>query len=97
MIVSLAPRKSIGDGSTTVSLEAGALADDLATIVVSDNGTGFEPNMQNKQRGLGLVRRLVEQVRGTVAVTSGAMTSNPGTTWTVRVPRDQAVTAALGI
>jgi len=81
-----------GAGLTTVSVKAGAAADNLATIVVSDDGTGFHPNIQNKRRGLGLVRRLVEQVQGTIAVTSGQ-----GTVWTIRVPKDQAATAALGI
>ncbi len=81
-----------GKGSTTVSVKAGAAEDTQATIVVSDDGTGFEPNIQSKRKGLGLVRRLVEQARGTVTVTSGL-----GTIWTIRVPKDRAVTAALGI
>jgi two-component sensor histidine kinase len=80
-----------GAGATNVSVKAG-MPDDMATIVVSDNGTGFTANIGSKRRGLGLVHRLVQQVRGTVA-----MTLESGTVWTIRVPKLQPVTAALGI
>ncbi len=81
-----------GTGATKVSVTAGVLPDEMATIVVSDNGTGFEADIKSKRRGLGLVHRLVQQVRGTVAMTLGS-----GTVWTIRVPRLQPAAAALGI
>jgi two-component sensor histidine kinase len=46
-----------------------------------DNGTGFEVNGTSKRQGIGLVRRLVEQLRGTVTVDS-----DHGTVWTIRFP-----------
>jgi two-component sensor histidine kinase len=70
-----------GKGSTTVTVR-GAVGDDpMATMTVSDNGQGFEASGKDKRHGLGLVRRLVEQVRGTVAVAS-----DRGTVWTIRFP-----------
>jgi len=53
-----------------------------ASLTVADNGVGFV-EMETKRRGMGLVRRLVQQVRGTLTVKSGC-----GTTWTIafRVP-----------
>lgn len=81
-----------GTGATKVSVKAGTLPDDMATIVVSDNGTGFQAGITSKRRGLGLMHRLVHQVHGTVT-----MTLAPGTVWTIRVPKLQPATAALGI
>jgi two-component sensor histidine kinase len=80
-----------GKGTTNVSVKGGAGDGNMATIVVSDNGAGFTPNPQNKRRGLGLVYRLIEQIRGTISVNS-----KNGTVWTIRVPGTQAA-AALGI
>jgi two-component sensor histidine kinase len=56
-----------GKGSINVSLR-GAAADNsgMATLVIDDNGTGFVPEAGSRRHGLGLVRRLVEQARGTV-------------------------------
>jgi signal transduction histidine kinase len=36
---------------------------DMATMTISDNGNGFKVSAEDKRHGLGLVRRLVEQVR----------------------------------
>jgi two-component sensor histidine kinase len=52
-----------------------------ATITVSDSGSGFKPGAEDKRRGIGLVRRLVEQVRGSLRVES-----SHGTVWTVKFP-----------
>jgi two-component sensor histidine kinase len=72
-----------GTGSIRVSVrhdtKAGARA---AIMTISDNGQGFEPQAGNKRQGIGLVRRLVEQVRGTSALSSGP----GGTVWTIRFP-----------
>jgi two-component sensor histidine kinase len=71
-----------GAGSASVSVRRAAKgADDMATMTISDNGTGFKSNGEGKRHGLGLVRRLVEQVRGTVTVDA-----DHGTVWTVRFP-----------
>jgi two-component sensor histidine kinase len=42
----------------------------MATLTIS-NGSGFEAEAEGKRHGLGLIRRLIEQVRGTVSVESG--------------------------
>ena len=41
---------------------------DMATMTIRDNGRGFTAVRESRRHGLGLVRRLVEQVRGTMAV-----------------------------
>jgi two-component sensor histidine kinase len=70
-----------GAGSIAVSVlrEAGDV--DLATLTISDNGIGFEAKALNKRHGVGLVRRLVEQVQGTTE-----MRSDHGTVWTIKFP-----------
>ena len=79
-----------GAGETTVSVRAG-VGDNMATMIISDNGKGFMPEAENKRHGLGLVSRLVEQVRGTVK-----LASDEGTVWTIRFPvPDSARPAAL--
>jgi two-component sensor histidine kinase/putative methionine-R-sulfoxide reductase with GAF domain len=70
-----------GKGATTVSVSHAAGDVDMATMTISDNGKGFKANGENKRHGLGLVRRLVEQVRGTAMVDS-----EHGTVWTIRFP-----------
>jgi len=71
-----------GKGSTIVSVRGAAHGDDMATMTVSDSGKGFKSKGKDKRHGLGLVRRLVEQVRGTATVDS----SDHGTVWTIRFP-----------
>jgi two-component sensor histidine kinase len=78
-----------GTGSTTVSVRHDARAADMAIMTVSDNGTGFKVNGASKRQGIGLVRRLVEQVHGTVTVAS-----DHGTVWTIRFPTAIATVAA---
>ncbi|SDM98490.1 histidine kinase dimerization/phosphoacceptor domain -containing protein [Afipia sp. GAS231] len=59
---------------------------DFATMHISDDGTGFSPKAESKRHGLGLVRRLVEQVRGSVSVNS-----EQGTAWIIQIPVERAV------
>jgi two-component sensor histidine kinase len=54
---------------------------DAATMTISDDGAGFLARAENKRHGLGLVRRLVEQVRG-----SAIVASDHGTVWTIKIP-----------
>ena len=58
-----------------------------AILTVSDDGTGFVEQPGSKRHGVGLVRRLVEQVRGTDELRSrqGADPQH-GTVWTLRFP-----------
>jgi two-component sensor histidine kinase len=53
----------------------------MATMIVRDNGTGFKPETGSKRHGLGLVRRLVEQIQGNLMVAS-----QQGTVWTINFP-----------
>ncbi len=54
---------------------------DIATMTISDDGRGFLAKAESKRHGLGLVRRLVEQVRG-----SALVESEHGTVWTIKIP-----------
>jgi two-component sensor histidine kinase len=49
-----------------------------AMLAISDDGVGFVVKSETPQRGLGLVKRLVQQVNGTLNVHSGE-----GTLWTL--------------
>jgi two-component sensor histidine kinase len=70
-----------GKGSAHVSVRRAAGDAGMAIMTVSDNGTGFKSGTEGKRHGLGLVRRLVEQVRGTVTVNC-----DHGTVWTIKFP-----------
>jgi two-component sensor histidine kinase len=70
-----------GKGAIAVSLRRAIGNDAMATMTVSDGGPGFSATAEHKRHGLGLVRRLVEQVRGTATVDS-----DHGTVWTIRFP-----------
>jgi two-component sensor histidine kinase len=52
-----------------------------ATMTIRDDGIGFTAGGGSKRHGLGLVRRLIEQVRGTVTLDTGR-----GTLWTIQFP-----------
>ena len=80
-----------GKGATTVSVRRDVGNADMATMTISDNGTGFKINGESKRQGIGLVRRLVEQVRGTVT-----LDSDHGTVWTIRFPTAVAPEPARG-
>jgi two-component sensor histidine kinase len=80
-----------GKGAIVVSVHRLAGDVDMATMTISDNGDGFKPKLGSRRHGLGLVRRLVQQVRGTAMVDS-----DDGTVWTIKVPlpHDVALTGA---
>jgi two-component sensor histidine kinase/DNA-binding response OmpR family regulator len=69
-----------GTGSIGVSLSVGQSGDD-ATIVLTDDGTGFFEPDRNKSSGLGLVNRLMEQVGG-----AATYRVNHGSEWTLTFP-----------
>ena len=52
-----------------------------ASLSVGDNGVGFVDEVESKRHGVGLVRRLVSQVGGTLTLRLGE-----GTTWTIDFP-----------
>jgi two-component sensor histidine kinase len=62
---------------------------DTATMTISDDGAGFLAQAESKRHGLGLVRRLVEQVRG-----SASVDSDHGTVWTIKIPVERVVLAS---
>ena len=67
-------------GRISVSLRRSCV-DGGAVLVVADDGTGFVETPGSKRHGVGLVRRLIQQVHGTAEMSTG-----PGTTWTIRFP-----------
>jgi two-component sensor histidine kinase/ActR/RegA family two-component response regulator len=69
-----------GAGAITVSLVRGK-PDEEATLVFSDDGVGFTDSGNSKRHGLGLVRRLLEQVEGSVT-----LRTDHGTEWTLKFP-----------
>jgi two-component sensor histidine kinase/ActR/RegA family two-component response regulator len=69
-----------GKGTINVSLSRGETADE-GTIVFTDDGAGFTENGDSKRHGLGLVRRLMQQVGGTAS-----LRSDHGTEWTLKFP-----------
>ncbi len=64
------------DGSIRVTLAR--TQEDSATITIQDNGVGFKVEAESARHGLGLARKLVEQISGTLDVHSGN-----GTRWTL--------------
>jgi two-component sensor histidine kinase len=69
-----------GTGTITVSLLRGGPNED-ATLIFSDDGVGFIEAGESRRHGLGLVRRLIEQVDGSVT-----LRSDQGTVWTLKFP-----------
>jgi two-component sensor histidine kinase len=76
-------------GSIIVSVRRVDGDRDIATMTISDDGTGFRAKAESKRHGLGLVRRLVEQVRGSAVVESGH-----GTVWTIKIPAERIAFAS---
>jgi two-component sensor histidine kinase len=70
-----------GRGSIIVSVRSASGDVDTATMTISDDGRGFKAKAESKRHGLGLIRRLVEQIRGTATVDS-----ENGTVWTIKIP-----------
>jgi two-component sensor histidine kinase len=79
-----------GTGTINVSIRAAIGNEVMARLVVSDTGSGFIPNIGSKRHGLGLVKRLVEQIGGTIRVTS-----DQGTMWDIRFPAPVPASEAL--
>jgi two-component sensor histidine kinase len=75
------PGRNKGSIVVSVHRTAGDGDDDVMTMTISDDGTGFPAKTENKRHGLGLVRRLVQQVRG-----SAVIVSDHGTVWTIKIP-----------
>jgi two-component sensor histidine kinase len=68
-------------GTITVELHRSA-QDGEATLTVGDDGIGFAAaGGKSKRHGLGLVKRLAEQIGGHIA-----LDAEGGTTWTIRFP-----------
>lgn len=67
-------------GTIRVSLKRSKKANE-AVVIVSDDGIGFVEQLGSKRHGMGLVRRLVQQLHGTAS-----LHSSPGATWTLRFP-----------
>ena len=57
------------------------LAPDHGIITITDDGVGFKPTQESRRHGVGLARRLMQQVEGTLEVAG-----QEGTTWTLRFP-----------
>jgi two-component sensor histidine kinase len=70
-----------GKGSIIVSVRSVSGDLDAVTVTISDDGEGFKAKAESKRHGLGLIRRLVEQVRGIATVDS-----ENGTVWTIKIP-----------
>ena len=70
-----------GKGSIVVSLRRAAGDDDVAIMTIRDNGKGFTPVARSKRQGVGLVQRLIEQVRGTAVIET-----DHGTAWIISFP-----------
>jgi two-component sensor histidine kinase len=70
-----------GEGSITVTLRRAAGDDSVAIMTIRDNGTGFTPAAKSKRQGVGLVQRLIQQVRGTAVIEA-----DHGTAWIIRFP-----------
>jgi two-component sensor histidine kinase len=70
-----------GKGTILVPLDLSLQADE-AVLSVGDDGVGFTEKTESKRHGLGLVKRLMHQVRGSVECHQ----TNPGTRWTMKFP-----------
>jgi two-component sensor histidine kinase len=69
-----------GEISVILKIPAGE-----ATLTIADNGVGFV-EVETRRRGMGLVRRLIQQIGGTLSVQSDC-----GTRWTIRFPIAEAL------
>lgn len=69
-----------GVGNIDVALRRSAAGDE-AILTVKDDGAGFVEQPGSKRHGVGLIRRLMQQVHGTAE-----LISQGGTHWTFRFP-----------
>jgi two-component sensor histidine kinase len=76
------------NGIISVTL-ARSVGENGAILTIQDDGIGFEVKTDSLRHGLGLVRRLMNQVEGVLDVHSG-----DGTLWTLTFPLPLAPTAA---
>jgi len=77
-------------GKGTIDIALRQCPDNVsATLTVADDGIGFEEAGDSKRHGLGLIRRLAQQVRGDIQVRS-----DQGTNWTLTFPTMAGETAA---
>ena len=70
-----------GVGAITVSACRAAGTTDGVILIIRDDGIGFATQVESKRHGIGLVRRLIEQVRGTVM-----LDTDHGALWTITLP-----------
>jgi hypothetical protein len=75
------PRLLVRKGSIIVSVQRAFPDVNTMTTTISDDGEGFKAQTESKRHGLGLVRRLVEQVRGIAS-----LDSENGTVRTIKIP-----------
>ena len=73
-----------GKGTISISLQQSSPPDE-ATITFRDDGISLADNRGGNRHGLGLVDRLMEQIRG-----SAEVRSDHGTAWTLRFPVPRA-------
>jgi len=81
-----------GQGSIAVAISAPPVDGAMATLTVADSGAGFVADIGSKRHGLGLVHRLVQQARGTVA-----LDCKHGTRWTIRFPIAESAAAPASL
>jgi len=72
-------------GAINVSLGRASESTDVAIMTIRDDGIGFTPVVRGKRQGIGLVLRLIEQVRGT-----SEFRSDGGASWIVRFRAEAA-------
>jgi two-component sensor histidine kinase len=77
------------EGTIDVAVRRDPARPDMATLVVRDSGPGFEIQPGNKRHGLGLIRRLAQQIHGTAH-----FDGNGTTMWTIAFPVAGPVEAA---
>ncbi len=77
-----------GHGTITVSLKRSEPSGDVL-VTVEDDGVGFSEKPGSKRHGVGLVRRLLEQVRGTAELRAGS-----GTVWALQFPQGVPIVVA---
>lgn len=73
-----------GNGKISISVRRAVDEWGKAVLTIEDDGVGYVPSTENKRHGLGLVRRLVQQVRGTMV--REVREVKDGTQWTITFP-----------